>query len=778
MTIVKKENHHLMSSNLGFPRIGENREWKKALEAYWSGKTDEQTLHEQMKMFRLNNLQKQRESGIDLIPVGDFSYYDQMLDLSVMFGLVPQRFGTMVGPVPLSTYFAMARGNDAATACEMTKWFNTNYHYIVPELEGKMPVLLENRPLQAYKEAKQQLGIEGKPVFIGPYTFVKLAKGYKSTEFIAKVREFIPVYVQLLQELALEGVQWVQIDEPALVMSLPEEHLLILHEIYEQLSKAAPSIRIILQTYFDSVEHYEAIVALPVAAIGIDFIHGVDANLEALQKYGFPADKWLAAGIIDGRNIWRADLTSKLELIQQLSKYVPDERLIIQPSCSLLHVPVNLQKEAKLDPMLRNALAFADEKLLEIEVLCQLSLHQESDASKRIIESTAAVRQLNESVARKLFKTDVASSNLASIGETAPQGRNIPFAERRILQKQKWQLPLLPTTTIGSFPQSAEVRQARQLFRKGEWTQAQYDKFIQAQIQHWIQLQEEIGLDVLVHGEFERTDMVEFFGEKLIGFAFTQNGWVQSYGSRCVKPPLIYGDVDFDKPMTVEETVYAQSLTTKPVKGMLTGPITILNWSFVRDDISRQEVALQLALALRQEVEALEASGIEMIQVDEPALREGLPLKRKNWDHYLNWAVQAFRISTATVKPTTQIHTHMCYCEFNDIIKEIRDIDADVISIESSRSHGELISSFEATTYDKGIGLGVYDIHSPRVPHVEEMLNMIQRALKVLPAELFWVNPDCGLKTRNKAETVAALIKMVQATKEARETLSILVTNE
>ncbi|KAF4326066.1 hypothetical protein G195_000304 [Phytophthora kernoviae 00238/432] len=553
----------------------------------------------------------------------------------------------------------------------MTKWFNTNYHYIVPELDGASPALTENKPLIAYREAKEKLGIEGKPVLVGPLTFLKLSKGYDKSETSAWLDRLLPLYVQVLQELANEGVQWVQIDEPILVTKTSDADLQLLNKIYETFAAAVPGLNIMLQTYFESVENYNNIVALPVQ----------------------------------------------------------------------------------------------DEKLDEIALLTKALSSRSTEIIAEIENSDRTIQALQQSEERNRVAVQEA---VASLSVQQPE-RSRPFAERHIAQQEKWKLPLFPTTTIGSFPQSAEVRKARQLWRKGELNNEQYAAFIRDQIDIWIKIQEEIEIDVLVHGEFERTDMVEFFGEKLAGFAFTQYGWVQSYGSRCVKPPIIFGDVAFTGEMTVEETKYAQSQTQRPVKGMLTGPITIMNWSFVREDIPREHIAYQLAYALRQEVEALEQAGIGMIQVDEPAVREGLPLKENEQADYLAWAVKAFRISTCTVQDTTQIHTHMCYCEFHDMIDSIEAMDADVISIETSRSHGELIHSFELNTYKLGIGLGVYDIHSPRVPSVDEMTSMIERALRVLDPKLFWINPDCGLKTRGLEETVASLRNMVDATKIARE---------
>ncbi|GIO53907.1 5-methyltetrahydropteroyltriglutamate--homocysteine S-methyltransferase [Paenibacillus cineris] len=759
------------SSSLGYPRIGANREWKKALEAFWSGKIEEAELHAQLQDIRLNHLSNQRDKGIDLIPVNDFSYYDHVLDTAAMFGMIPERFEYNGGPVPVSVYFAMARGSKDATACEMTKWFNTNYHYIVPELGRITPVLTENKPLAAYREAKDKLGIEGKPVILGPLTFLKLSKGYAASETDAWLDRLLPLYVQVLKELEQEGVNWVQVDEPILVTKLSDTDVSRLQKIYQTLKAAAPGVKVMLQTYFEAVERYQEVTQLPVDGIGLDLVHGGAGNRQSIRDFGFPQDKVLGAGVIDGRGIWKASLREKLDLLNEITATVPSERLVIQSSCSLLHVPVTVQAETKLQPELLGALAFADEKLEEIVLLSKAVQSGASVISAELEKSEAAVTALKRSGERN--RTDIQQAVAAVSAE--PAQREAAFAKRLDVQQERWQLPILPTTTIGSFPQSAEVRKARQLWRKGEWNAEQYTNFIREQIDLWIQLQEEIGLDVLVHGEFERTDMVEFFGEKLAGFAFTQNGWVQSYGSRCVKPPIIFGDVAWEKPMTVKETAYAQSKTKLPVKGMLTGPITIMNWSFVRDDISREQIAYQLAYALRQEVEALESAGIGMIQVDEPAVREGLPLKEQDQKGYLEWAVKAFRLTTCTVQNSTQIHTHMCYCEFHDMIDSIIDMDADVISIETSRSHGELIQSFEENTYPLGIGLGVYDIHSPRVPDVEEMTRMIDRALRVLDPKLFWINPDCGLKTRGIGETVASLRNMVEATRLAREKYALQV---
>ncbi|MFJ5621531.1 5-methyltetrahydropteroyltriglutamate--homocysteine S-methyltransferase [Peribacillus loiseleuriae] len=755
------------SSNLGYPRIGEKREWKKALEQFWTGKLEKAEFLDQIEEIRLKHLQKQNDQGIDLIPVGDFSLYDHVLDTAVMFGIVPKRFEYDGGKVSLETYFDIARGTTGAVASEMTKWFNTNYHYIVPELDGAVPTLVENRPLQFYKEAKQKLGINGKPVILGPVTFVKLSKGYKENDFKAVVDQFVPLYAAILRELQEEGVEWVQIDEPILSTTLLKEEISLFNDVYQTLNEAAPNVKVILQTYFDSIEHYEDVISLPVQGIGLDFVHDRGQNLAALKKHGFPEDKVLATGVIDGRNIWRANLDEKYAILAEISEIVSKDQLIVQPSSSLLHVPVTVKSEETLDGVLKGALSFADEKLHELVILTK-GLQDGKEAIEKEIEvSTNAIQTLNESSIRNNTQVQEAIQNL----HTYKAEREAIFNVRQGIQEEAFQLPLLPTTTIGSFPQTQEVRKQRLKWRKGEITDAAYEEYIKAEIKKWIEIQEEIGLDVFVHGEFERTDMVEFFGEKLAGFQFTKFGWVQSYGSRCVKPPLIYGDVSYKKSMTVEETVYAQSLTDKPVKGMLTGPITILNWSFVRDDISRNDVTNQIALALRKEVEALEENGIRMIQVDEPAIREGLPLKHENRESYLNAAVYAFKLATASVQNDTQIHTHMCYSDFKNIIDAIKALDADVISIETSRSHGELIYAFEENTYDQGIGLGVYDIHSPRVPKIEELTRNIDRALQVLDPKLFWINPDCGLKTRGINETVAALKVMIEAAEQTREKL-------
>ncbi|MBM7094820.1 5-methyltetrahydropteroyltriglutamate--homocysteine S-methyltransferase [Bacillus sp. H-16] len=755
------------SSTIGYPRIGEKREWKEALEAFWSKSITEEDLLRKMEALRLNDLQKQKNLGIDLIPVGDFSFYDHVLDTAVMFGLIPRRFRSDETPL-LQTYFDIARGNKEAVASEMTKWFNTNYHYIVPEFDqNTAPVLKENRPLTYFLEAKNKLGITGKPVLLGPVTLLKLSKGYKQEEFGPLLKTLVPLYQQVLKELDEAGAEWVQLDEPVLSTDLTKTEIGHVKDVYEQLHSPAANLKLLVQTYFESVSDYEAIISLPVDGIGLDFVHDDGANLDALKKYGFPADKTLAAGVVNGRNVWGSDLEEKWGLLEAIRGIVSDNRLIVQPSCSLLHVPVTVKTEDHLEPELKGALAFADQKIDEITLLTK-----GINEGRPSIEDEIKTREETLQIFRQSpSRTKPHVQNEVSEWEGKEPARDFSFTARQALHQDIFKLPVLPTTTIGSLPQTTEIRQARSRYRHGEWSTAAYDAFIQKKVAEWIEVQEWIGLDVLVHGEFERNDMVEYFGEKLDGFAFTKYGWVQSYGSRSVKPPIIYGDVALPEPMTTKDITYAQSLTDKPVKGMLTGPVTIYKWSFPREDIRAFEVTKQLALALQNEISHLEKNGIGMIQVDEPALREGLPLKDAKKQQYLQEAIYAFKLATCTVKKETQVHTHMCYSEFGEIIDSIKQLDADVISIETARSHGELIADFEKASYDKGIGLGVYDIHSPRVPSTEEMETSIRRALQVLHPQQFWVNPDCGLKTRGIDETVPSLKNMVEATQRVREAL-------
>ncbi|MGF7529626.1 5-methyltetrahydropteroyltriglutamate-- homocysteine methyltransferase [Bacillus paralicheniformis] len=757
---------NVKTSSLGFPRIGLNREWKKSLEAYWKGNTDRETFLKEMDEQFLAALQTQLDQQIDIIPVSDFTLYDHVLDTAVMFNWIPKRFKDVHDP--LDTYFAMARGTKDAVSCEMTKWFNTNYHYIVPEFEkGAQYRVTRNKPLEDYKRAKAALGTETKPVILGLYTFVALAKGYEQQDIKDIYSQMTPLYIQVLKELEQEGGKWVQIDEPALVTASHEEAAAV-KEIYQTITEEVPGVNILLQTYFDSVDAYEELISFPVAGIGLDFVHDKGKNFEHLKAHGFPKGKVLAAGILDGRNIWKANLEERLDLTLELIQSAGVDEVWIQPSNSLLHVPVAKHPDEQLADDLLNGLSFAKEKLLELTLLKNGLVSGKAAIQTEIDEAHGHLQAL------KQYGAATNSAFAEEIDKLTEEDfkRSTAFEERLRIQNESLGLPLLPTTTIGSFPQTAEVRSARQKWRKKEWSDEQYEVFIQKETKKWIDIQEDLGLDVLVHGEFERTDMVEYFGEKLGGFAFTKYAWVQSYGSRCVRPPVIYGDVEFKEPMTVKETVYAQSLTSKKVKGMLTGPVTILNWSFARYDLPRKEIAFQIAQALRKEVEALEKAGIQIIQVDEPALREGLPLKERDWDEYLKWAAEAFRLSTSSVEDTTQIHTHMCYSNFEDIVDTIEDLDADVITIEHSRSHGGFLDYLEQHPYLKGLGLGVYDIHSPRVPSSDEMLTIIEDALKVCPADRFWVNPDCGLKTRQPEETIAALKHMVEAAKQARGKLA------
>ncbi|KOY81464.1 5-methyltetrahydropteroyltriglutamate--homocysteine methyltransferase [Lysinibacillus macroides] len=753
------------STNIGYPYIGEEREWKKALEAFWRNDLTEGAFQAKLKDIRLARIDKQLKQGIDFVTIGDFTLYDRVLDTAVMFGLIPKRFEWLGGKVNLQTYYGIARGSKEAVASEMTKWFNTNYHYIVPEYEGQLLQITENTLLADFLEAKEAFNIKAKPTIIGPYTFFKLTKGYDKLSQVEYLLALLPLYVQVIQELVEAGASWIQLEEPAFVTTLDEAEVKLIHEIYSQLAIAVPQAKLLLQTYFDSMSAYESLITLPVQGIGLDFIHGHSANMEALRQFGFPQDKILAAGIINGRDIWRANLAEVCSTVKAIEQLSQAKELWLQPSCSLQHVPITVEHEIKLEPVLKNALAFADEKVAEIVEVTKY-LQGQDDASKhKISDSMKAIEALKNHPIRNNQTIQQMIQNV-SIEDFE---RHSDFHTRQRMQQQALQLPLFPTTTIGSFPQSEAVKRTRNAWRKKQLSNEAYEAFLAEETKRWIGIQEELDLDVLVHGEFERTDMVEYFGEKLTGFAFTEKAWVVSYGSRCVKPPIIYGDVVWEAPITVRETVYAQSLTKRFVKGMLTGPVTILNWSFVRDDISRKAVAYQIALALRQEVEALEAAGIAIIQVDEPALREGLPLRKEQWGAYLEWAVNAFKLATASVKDITQIHTHMCYCEFNDFIEPISALDADVISIETSRSHGELISSLQVNPYSKGIGLGVYDIHSPRVPSEDEMLGIMKDSLQVLSSNQFWVNPDCGLKTRREPETVAALANMVAAAKTLRQ---------
>ncbi|WP_438936249.1 5-methyltetrahydropteroyltriglutamate--homocysteine S-methyltransferase [Staphylococcus pseudintermedius] len=738
----------IKTTNLGFPRLGHKREWKKAIESYWNNKITKAELDDTLQQLHRSNLVLQQNYNLDSVPVGDFSLYDHILDTSLLFNIIPTRFQDR--DVDDDLLFDIARGNKSHVASALVKWFNTNYHYIVPEWDNVTPRVNRNRLLERFNEAKA-LNINAHPVIVGPVTFVALSKGGDQS-FEDKVRTLLPLYVEVLQSLIDAGAELIQIDEPILVTDKAAELEAITREAYEAFAEADVAKSLVIQTYFERA-NVKFLSALPVKGLGLDFVHDRGYNLQQIENGDFDRSKTLFAGIIDGRNVWAADVEAKKALIEKLSQYSDD--LYINPSSSLLHVPVSLEDEV-LEDDIRDGLSFATEKL---ETL---------DALKRAVNDndTEAYDRLHAQYIR--FQSQ-AFKNLEYDFDSVRAKRASAFSERKVVQQQRLNLPDLPTTTIGSFPQSPEVRKQRADWKNNRITDEAYRQFVQDEIKRWIEIQEDIGLDVLVHGEFERNDMVEFFGEKLDGFLVTKFGWVQSYGSRAVKPPIIYGDVKWTAPLTIDETVYAQSLTDKPVKGMLTGPVTILNWSFERVDIPRSTVQDQIALAINEEVLALEKAGIQVIQVDEPALREGLPLRKEYHEDYLVKAVHSFKLATSSVTDETQIHTHMCYSQFGQIIHAIHDLDADVISIETSRSHGDLIKDFEDIDYDLGIGLGVYDIHSPRIPTEEEITTAIERGLQQIDRSLFWVNPDCGLKTRKEDEVKVALTVLVNSARKLRQ---------
>ncbi len=756
----------MITTNLGYPRIGPGRELKRAVEGFWKGSIGAAEMLDAARALRLDGLRKQAAAGIDLVPSNDFSLYDQFLDHAAMFGAVPERYGWTGGPVGIDTYFALARGTDEAPALEMTKWFNTNYHYIAPELTGEF-TLTENRPLAAWTEAKDELGLATKPVVIGPVTFLKLANNPRGLALPGLLEALLPLYARVLDELAAAGVEWVQIDEPVAVTDLGDADRELLVSAYRALAEGRRP-KLMLQTYFDDLgTNWDTVAGLPVEGVGLDLVRGRE-NLDRLEVDGWPASKALGIGLVDGRNVWRTDLDAALATLERIGRAADLGAAHLGPSCSLLHLPVTVALEEKLDPTIKRWLAYADERLAEIATLRRAAVEgRESVAgaleeSRRIAEERAADPRLaHPEVTARLD------------GLTADDfRRDTPAAERRERQARRLGLPdLLPTTTIGSFPQTADVRHARARFKAGEIDEAAYQAFLDGKYREVIALQEELGLDLLVHGEFERADMVDHFAERLDGMAFIE-GWVQSYGTRCVRPPLVYGDVARPHPMTVEVSRRVQEMTARPLKGMLTGPVTIYMWSFPRVDLPAERVAMQLALAIRDEVRDLEAAGIRAIQIDEPAFREGLPLQEADRPAYLDWATRAFRLASSGVAPETQIHTHMCYSEFNDIMPAIYDLGADVISIENSRSAGELLEAFRDFDYDRGIGPGVYDVHSERVPPVEEMAELLRRAAAVLPAEKLWVNPDCGLKTRGVEEAVASLRNLVAAARLVRAELA------
>lgn len=751
----------ILNHTLGFPRVGLRRELKKAQESYWAGNSSQEELLAVGRELRARHWQQQKDAGVDIVPVGDFAWYDHVLTTSLLLGNVPARHQNKNGAVDLDTLFRIGRGRaptgEPAAAAEMTKWFNTNYHYMVPEFTKGQQFRLSWTQLLDEVDEALALGHKVKPVLLGPVTYLWLGK-VKGEQFdrLSLLNDILPVYQQVLAELAKRDIEWVQIDEPALVLELPQAWLEAFKPAYQALQGHS---KLLLTTYFDSIgQNIATIRELPVQGLHVDLVHGKDdaATLNAQ----LPSSWLLSLGVINGRNVWRADLSSWFTRLQPLA--AQRQQLWIGSSCSLLHSPIDLNTETRLDDEVKSWFSFALQKCGELALLSK-ALNNNDAAS---LEAWSAPIRARRSSTR--VHNAAVAQRLAAISAQDSE-RQSSYAERAKAQRQRFNLPAWPTTTIGSFPQTTEIRGLRLDFKQGRLDSNHYRTGIAEHIKQAIVEQERLGLDVLVHGEAERNDMVEYFGEHLDGFVFTQNGWVQSYGSRCVKPPVIIGDVSRPEPITVEWAKYAQSLTDKPVKGMLTGPVTILCWSFPREDVSRETIAKQIALALRDEVADLEQAGIGIIQIDEPALREGLPLRKSDWAAYLNWAVDAFRLNAAVAQDDTQIHTHMCYCEFNDIMDSIAALDADVITIETSRSDMELLESFEEFDYPNEIGPGVYDIHSPNVPDVEWIEALLRKAAKRIPVERLWVNPDCGLKTRGWTETRLALTNMVQAARKLRE---------
>jgi 5-methyltetrahydropteroyltriglutamate--homocysteine methyltransferase len=756
----------------GYPRIGRRRELKRALEGYWSGKRSAAALAETAAKVRQGNWAAQVAAGIDLVPVNDFSLYDGMLDTTALVGAVPERFAWRGGDVDLDTYFAMARGSlgaSPAPAMDLTKWFDTNYHYLVPELSpGQRFALSSDKPFAELAEA-QARRIPAKPVLIGPITYLLLGKMTPhDASPLTLLDALLPVYVETIARLANAGAAWIELDEPALVLDRSPEELQAVSRAYEALAAAKGAAKLLVQTAYGHVgEAYEALVALPVDGIGLDLSSRGQHNLELLARHGLPREKWLAAGVVDGRNVWTNDLAASLQTLSRVQEQVPAERLMISTSCSLLHVPYDVRGEEALPAEIVPWLAFAEQKLAEVTTLTRAVNEGEAAVAAELAANREAIAA---AAASPLRRNPAVRQRLAELPADAAQ-RALPYAMRSQRQRERLNLPPLPTTTIGSFPQTGEIRTARAAAEAGELSPQAYETFLEGQIAEAIARQEALGLDVLVHGEPERNDMVQYFGEQLDGFAFTHNGWVQSYGSRCVRPPIIYGDVARPHPMTVRWARFAQEQTEKPVKGMLTGPVTILNWSFVRDDQSREATCRQIALAIRDEVHDLDEAGIAVIQIDEPALREGLPLRHAERADYLHWAVECFRLAAAGARPETQIQTHMCYSEFSEIFHDIAALDADVLLIENARSGEELLEVFRTEGYDKGIGPGVYDVHSPRVPAVPELAQHLRAILTVLPEDQVWVNPDCGLKTRKPDEAWPALEHMVAAAREVRQSV-------
>lgn len=762
----------LKTSSLGFPRIGANRELKKAIESYWKKASPLSELLKTANEIKIENWQKQKNAGIHYIPSNDFSFYDQILDHIALFGAIPQRFVDSFKlknnqNIDIDLLFAMARGAQRdsidVTAMEMTKWFDTNYHYIVAEFTKNQKFKLSSTKIfDEFLEAKK-IGIETRPVILGPVSFLLLGKSIDGSEKLELIDNLLPAYEELFKKLKEIGVKDVQIDEPFLVADLSKLAIQTYLHAYPKIKKFASSIKLHLATYFESLqENAELAFDLETDSIHIDLIRGEDQFEKALNLV--KSNQSLSLGLVDGRNIWINDFTKSIAVANEAIAKLGKERVIISPSCNLLHVPVDLDLEDKIDTEVKSWLCFASQKIQEVNIIAKALSGNISEVQSQIDQNKKA--NLARKTSTKIHN-QIVKDRISKISDS-DKNRKSNYSLRKKIQKSHIDLPILPTTTIGSFPQTKEVRKIRADFKAGKISINDYEKFLKEEIAQTVKLQENIGLDVLVHGEFERNDMVEYFGEQLNGFCFTKNGWVQSYGSRCVKPPIIFGDVHRPNKMTVQWAQYAQSLTKKIMKGMLTGPITILQWSFVRNDQPRKITALQIAYAIRDEVRDLEDAGIKIIQIDEAALREGLPIRNNKWQEYLQWAVDAFRISASAVEDRTQIHTHMCYSEFNDIIEAIANMDADVISIETSRSQMELLNAFVNFKYPNEIGPGVYDIHSPRVPAKNEIENLLSKALNVLDAEQIWVNPDCGLKTRDWPETKLALETMVEATKSVR----------
>ena len=750
----------------GYPRVGAKRELKFAVEAYWKGAKSEAELQETAAEIRRLNWATQKTAGADLVPVGDFSFYDHVLDLLCTLGGIPSRFGFDAANLTLEQYFQLARDNATQMAMEMTKWFDTNYHFIVPEWSADTSFKVNAKNLIAQiKEAKAQ-GHDIKPTLVGPITLTYLGK--KKEDFGCRIEKILlpkllPAYAQLLRELAAEGVDWIQIDEPILATDVAQVWLDAFAPVYKELANTG--VRIILGTYFAGVaEHVKLLGSLPVHGVHIDCVRAPEQLAVFAEQ--FPTNKVLSVGLIDGRNVWKANLTQVIDTLEPV-KAKFQNNLWIAPSCSLLHSPQDLVVEEKLNGEIKSWMAFAAQKLVELGVVKRALEHGKDSVAAELNASDAAAA---DRATNKLIHNDAVKARLANLPKGADQ-RKSPFAERIKAQQAWMNLPILPTTTIGSFPQTTEIRHARAAFKKGELSAADYDAAMKKEIAYCVEVQEKLNIDVPVHGEAERNDMVEYFGEQLQGYCFTQFGWVQSYGSRCVKPPIIFGDVSRPNPMTVYWSTYAQSLTKRPMKGMLTGPVTMFKWSFVRNDIPLSEVAKQIALALNDEVLDLEKAGIKVIQIDEPAIREAMPLKKSQWKEFLDWACESFRLSSTGAEDSTQIHTHMCYSEFNDILDAIASMDADVITIETSRSDMELLTAFGDFKYPNDIGPGVYDIHSPRVPTDAEVEHLLRKAMEVVPVERLWVNPDCGLKTRGWKETLEQLEVMMRVTEKLRAEL-------